>query len=291
MLLSCGLVLFSNGSQEANMTRIFPELADFQKKGNPEEYHPDNLFEYINGAAEVFLSYDFEKLVTLSYKNKLNQSLTIDVYRHSNINNGFGIYSQEKPLKGNFISIGSQGYYEKGIINFFKGNFYVKLSGFDLGDNDQTVLDKAARAIASKLKSHIKFPHPLKGFPEKNRINNSEKFLSKNFMGYGFLNSAFVTSYQIKEKEVQVFIIEAENEQKADEMMNKYLAFVKKKGVAPVFEKSTYTFVDPYYRSSGKMNLRKKQKYLWGLLSDNPESARFFLDAIEKNLIAHKLIQ
>ena len=175
LLLSCGLVLFSNGSQEANMTRIFPELADFQKKGNPEEYHPDNLFEYINGAAEVFLSYDFEKLVTLSYKNKLNQSLTIDVYRHSNINNGFGIYSQEKPQKGNFISIGSQGYYEKGIINFFKGSYYVKLSGFDLGENDQELLGNAARAIAKKLESTINFPLSLKGFPEENRIKNQKK--------------------------------------------------------------------------------------------------------------------
>jgi len=273
------------------MAQIFPDLKDFQKSGPPEEYLPDNLFEYINGAAEVFLSYDFEKLATLSYKNKKSQSITIDIYRHSNLNNGFGIYSQEKPQKGNFIPIGSQGYYEKGIINFFKGPYYVKLSGFDLGDNDREILGNAARVIASKLEGKIKFPLPVKGFPEKNKIKNSEKFISKNFMGYGFLNSAFAADYQIGDKKLQVFIIEAKNEQNADDMIKKYLNFLKKKGISPAFENSTYSFIDPYYRSKGKMNLRRKKNYLWGLLTEKSELSISFLDKIEKNLVAFKLIK
>ena len=44
---------------------IFPGFEDWTKKGKPDLYTPDNLFEYINGAAEVFLSYDFVKLATV----------------------------------------------------------------------------------------------------------------------------------------------------------------------------------------------------------------------------------
>lgn len=291
ILLSGSLMVFTNSPQETNLAQIFPELKDFQKSGPPDEYLPDNLFEYINGAAEVFLSYDFEKLVTISYRNKTNQSLTIDIYRHSNLNNGFGIYSQEKPQDGEFIQIGSQGYYEKGILNFFKGCYYVKMSSFDLGDKDRELLGKAAQLIANKLESPIKFPIPLEAFPEMNKIKNSEKYISRNFMGYGFLHSAFIADYQIGEKKVQVFIIEAGKGNIADEMLKKYLSFARKKGITPVMDNNTYSFVDPYYRASGKMNLRKNKNYLWGLLTDNSELSQSILNQIDKKLRDLQLIK
>jgi hypothetical protein len=273
-----------------DITGIFPGFEGWAKKGKPDLYTPDNLFEYINGAAEVFLSYDFVKLATLTYENKQENSFTVDVYQHNSDRNGFGIYSQEKPQKGNFLDIGTQGYYEKGVLNFLKGSFYVKMSGFDLGDNDEKVLTTAAKALAKALQGSKDFPAVVKCFPEKGKIANSEAYINKNFLGHSFLHSAFVADYEIDGRKLQAFIIETGKPGEVEEILNNYTGFLKKKGIPVEQKEKLYRFQDPYYRSSGMMNMKIEKNYLWGLFSKNNAAAESFIREIEKNLKKNKLI-
>ena len=271
---------------------IFPEMSGWQKKGEPEMYSPDNLFEYINGAAEVYLSYDFQKLITLSYSNPKQQSFTIDIYQHSNSNNGFGIYSQEKPQEGDFLKIGTQGYYEQGILNFFKDRVYVKLSAFDLKEIDRPLLEKIARLIDRQLPGKPLLPKTVSCFPSMGKIENSERFILQNFLGHSFLHSAFVADYLIEDEKFQIFIIETATPQKADTILERYLAFLKRKGIEHQQDNSgAYRFSDPYYRSSGTMNLKKKSRFIWGFFSNDIQKVRTYLEAIEQNLKNHQLIQ
>jgi hypothetical protein len=274
----------------ADITGIFPGFNGWTKKGKPELYTPDNLFEYINGAAEVFLSYDFVKLATLTYENNKENSFTVDVYQHNSDRNGFGIYSQEKPQKGNFLKIGTQGYYEKGVLNFLKGSFYVKMSGYDLGDNDEKILTTAAKELAKALEGSVDFPAVVKCFPGKGKIANSEAYINKNFLGHSFLHSAFVANYELEGRKLQVFIIETGKPEEVEEILNNYTGFLKKKGIPVEQKEKFYRFQDPYYRSSGKMNMKMEKNYLWGLFSKDSTAAESFIREIEKNLKKNKLI-
>lgn len=279
--------LHASGS---DITGIFPSFEGWTKKGKPDLYTPDNLFEYINGAAEVFLSYDFVKLATLTYENNKENSFTVDVYQHNSDRNGFGIYSQEKPQKGNFLDIGTQGYYEKGVLNFLKGSFYVKMSGYDLGDNDEKVLAYAAKELAKALEGSVDFPSVVKCFPEKGKIANSEAYINKNFLGHSFLHSAFVAEYEIDGRKFQVFIIETGKPDEVKEILNNYTGFLKKKGITVEQKENLYRFQDPYYRSSGMMNMKMEKNYLWGLFSKNNTAAESFIREIQTNLKKNKLI-
>lgn len=275
---------------DKNMNGIFPQLKGWTHKGKPDFYNADNLFEYINGAADVFLAYDFRELATLTYENEKKHSFTVDVYRHSSDTNGFGIYSAEKPRQGDYIKVGTQGYYEKGVLNFLKGRYYVKLSGFDLGDNDKVVLTMAARALAGILEGKVKFPEVLDCFPEKGKIPRSERYISENFLGHSFLHSAFLADYERNGQKYEVFIIETPDIPGADKLLQSYLAFLEKKGKQVNNNNNYYRFQDPYYRSSGTMNLKKSKNYIWGLFSKDDEAAVFFIDAIGENLKAKKRI-
>ncbi len=279
-----------NGTSKG-METFFPRLEGWAKKGNPQIYIPDNLFEYINGAADVYLSYDFQKLATATFENSQKNSFTIDIYRHNNPKNGFGIYTQEKPPEGPFLAIGAQGYYEKGVLNFLKGCYYVKLSGFDLGDRDKTILTKAAQQVAKNLDGETMFPNAVDSLPKKGKIEHSERYIAKNFMGHSFLHSAFVADYQEKDTKFQVFIIETDEKKGAQKIVENYLNFLKGKSITVDNPgKNFYRFQDPYYRSSGMMNMKRKGKYLWGLFSKTPAKAEFYIDKIEENLVKFKLL-
>ena len=272
------------------MGGYFPEMDGWSKKGAPGFYNPDNLYEYINGAAEVFLSYDFRNLASLTYENKAKHSLTIDIYQHGNPNNGYGIYSQEMPREGSFLSIGAQGYYEQGILNFFKGKYYVKISSFDLGDNDEAVLKTFAKAVEDKIQGTTDFPNALRCFPEKNAVKGSRKYISSNFLGHSFLHSAFVGDYQVGDKKLQLFVIETEAPDAVKKIVDDYRAFAKKKGMEITEKNGIVNFSDPYYRSSGPMNIKQKGNFAWGMFCADKAVAAGFINDVEANLKQLKLI-
>ena len=272
------------------MAAFFPTLEGWTPKGEVELYTPDNLYEYIDGAADIFLAFDFQKLAALTYENNNKQTFTVDIYRHSNDINGFGIYSQEKPRQGSFLAIGTQGYYESGILNFLKGSYYVKMSGFDLGETDEKVLTAAAQKVAAALDGPVQFPAVVDCFPVNAKIPNSEAYTNRNFLGHSFLHSAFTAEYDANGQKFQVFIIQTAEPQGAADILNKYLTFVKGKGIPVEENNNYYRFQDPYYRSSGMMNMKIEKNVLWGLFSKDAPTAEAMIKEIEKNLKENKLI-
>ncbi|MCK4762522.1 MAG: hypothetical protein KAW12_10030 [Candidatus Aminicenantes bacterium] len=278
--LITGAVFASGGS---DMTKFFPAVKGM-KKGKPDIYTPDNLYEYINGAAEIFLGFDFQELAALTYEDPQEHQLTIDIYRHSSARNGFGIYSQEKPVKGDFLKIGAQGYYEKGVLNFVKGSYYVKISGFDLGDKDKEVMTAAAEKISKKLVGADHFPLPTTSFPGRGKIVNSERFTAADFLGHSFLHSAFAADYKDSGTEFQIFIMEAATPKEARKIVENYFKFAKKKNSEISAYGDFFRFLDPYYRSKGQVNIRAKGKYVFGLFGDDMKRVRYYMDVISGNL-------
>ncbi|MDD8013312.1 MAG: hypothetical protein PHX05_07535, partial [Acidobacteriota bacterium] len=135
-------------SAALDIAAFLPELEGWRKSGSAETFVPGNLYEHIDGAAENFLAYGFEKLAVQSYANRDRQALTAEIYFHGTPENAFGIYSSEKPLAGNYIRVGGQGYEEEGLLNFVSGACYVKLNSFDLGPAQAVVLKAPAEKIA-----------------------------------------------------------------------------------------------------------------------------------------------
>ena len=97
----------------------FPEVTGWRQSGEIQTFIPKTLFEYINGGADLYLTYDFQELKVAEYSNEKKASVTIEVYRHKTPTHAFGIYSQERLSDANFLDIGSQGYIEDKCSEFF----------------------------------------------------------------------------------------------------------------------------------------------------------------------------
>ncbi|MFW6159649.1 MAG: DUF6599 family protein, partial [Acidobacteriota bacterium] len=192
-----GTYLFSgNMEKEAELDSILPYPEGWQVSGEALRFHPENLFEYINGAAEIYLSYNFQELITAEYKEEESQaSVSVEIYDMGSTENAFGIYSAERFMDSNFIPIGLQGYIEEGVLNFLVDRFYVKLFCFEGGDNSEEIMKGFAREICQRIGRTGNWPEVLSFFPQKNLISNSEKFILQNFLGYGFLHHGYLASY------------------------------------------------------------------------------------------------
>ena len=86
-------------------TDLFPEFDGWNLNVRDKVYEPENLWDIINGAADSYLSYDFEKLYVADYTNSQDHHIKVYAFRHSTPVNAFGIYSQERSRDYNFLNI------------------------------------------------------------------------------------------------------------------------------------------------------------------------------------------
>ncbi len=242
---------FANAEPKEDMSKYFPEVSGFIKKGEPVMYNPDNLYNIIDGAADVYLNYEFKELATLTYEKGEEQSFIIEIYYHKDPNYGFGIYSHERVYGvSNYVNVGVQGYYEEGILNFLKGCYYVKMRGYNL-ENEETLLLDIAKQIDALLPGSNKFPETMDELPIINRTLNRERFVPKDFLGYSFFKMAYTAGYYTPEFPTgySFFIMQGESPEDCMNMLLEYRKSLK----LPEEEiaEGIYMFEDPYYGTMG----------------------------------------
>src|SRR3990172_8008461 len=242
----------------------FPEATGWKQSGEIQTFVPKTLFEYINGAADLYMSYDFEELKVAEYVNEKKASVIVDVYRHATPTYAFGIYSQERLPNTNFLNIGIQGYVETNLLNFLMGTYYVKINSFNTGTDDREVLLTFAKKVADHLGEKGSFPSLLATFPREGKVKNSEKFISKKFLGYSFLHSAFTADYEVAGEKFKLFLIERGDEKECRDMIQKYLDQTGK--TAENVSEGRHAISDPHH---GEIDLYWQGAYLWGILNFN----------------------
>ncbi|MDI7261069.1 MAG: hypothetical protein QME90_14270 [Thermodesulfobacteriota bacterium] len=258
----------------------FPEIAGWKPSGEIQTFIPKTLYEYINGAADLYFTYDFEELKVAEYMNDKKASVTVEVYRHKTSIHAFGIYSQERLSDANFFGIGAQGYIENNILNFLMGNYYVKINSFNTGPEDQQILLPFARKVESNLGERGSLPSILSSFPGEGKKKNSEKFIAKNFLGYPFLHSAFTADYELLGNQFKLFIIESGDPKERRNMIRKYLEQTGKTEKSVV--EGRHSISDPHH---GEIDLYWKGRYLWGIINFNDVALRSkYLKLLEDGL-------
>ncbi|MBD3415422.1 MAG: hypothetical protein GF421_13475 [Candidatus Aminicenantes bacterium] len=236
--------LFSGPTNE--LKSLLPKFDSWDMKETSQTYHPENLFEYINGAAESYHSYEFIELVVAEYIHKDQEGeVIVEIYDMGKPDHAFGIYSSERYPDSNFITIGTQGYLEQGTLNFLVGRYYVKLMCFECGDESGHYLRAFAESISQKVSGDHAFPEQVKVFPDQGLIPYSEKFVLVNYLGYDFLHSGYAADYQWEGNEFSCFLIAGDDEQDSKQMLDLFLEAKKEQEI----KKTSYGYhiKDRYY--------------------------------------------
>jgi hypothetical protein len=262
----------------------FPEITGWKRSGEIQTFTSKTLFEYINGAADLYILYDFEELMVAEYRNGKKASVTVEVYKFKTPTHAFGIYSQERLPDAKFIDVGAQGYIETNALNFLSGGYYVKMASSNTGAEDREVLLAFAKKTSENLGTKGTLPAILSFFPEEGKKKNSEKFINRNFLGYSFLHSAYTTDYELPGKKFKLFAIEARDKNDCREMVQEYLRQTDGSEKSPA--EGRYTVADPYH---GVIDLSWGGGYIWGILNlHDPDLRSKYLKLFEEVLTGSK---
>lgn len=247
----------------AELTSLLPQVQGWKLTEAPRTYLPSTLFEYIDGAAESYLSYGFQGLAVGDYRSqKTPATVTAEIYDMGGNLNAFGIYSAERYPGSRYLDIGAQGYFEEGTLNFFCGPAYIKLMCFDAGNDAEAALAELARDIEKRVGDKGGLPPLLALFPRDGLVANSEKFVRQNVLGYGFLHDGYLADYRVSGQEFEVFLIAGGDAAEALKMQEKYIAAQAKNGTAAEKAGLVYHVRDRYAQN---VLLAAKGRYFAGV--------------------------
>jgi hypothetical protein len=248
---------------------LFPQIPGWECTEDSTVYNPNNLWDILDGAADLFLEYNFVSLRTARYVKSDTLDVKVELYRHHSAEDAFGMYSQERDTGYHFITLGVQGYLETGALNFCAGSYYVKISSIQSGREVQDALLMIGTAMEKNLGQPASYPETFRLLPLPGKLPNTELYIAGNFLGYGFFGSAFVASYRIEGIAFRVFIMKFESTKRMTEAVEEYLRTIPKDSVQAF--PAGYLARDPHH---GPIEFIPEENYLAGVVNCTIESVR-----------------
>lgn len=200
----------------------FPELQGYRKNTSFPVYTIENLKELNSNFAEICLSYGFIDLNIAEYRKGKNE-IRVEIYQHSASNLAFGMYSLERSASFRFLNLGAQGYANGGFINFFKGQYNVRIRAVPASEKNLQMTESLALRVANMLPGNPEMPNTLSRFPETGKRINEETYLNENVLGHKFLSGAYKAVYEVGPDIFSVYLIEKQTVSDTWETADSYL--------------------------------------------------------------------
>jgi len=123
--------------------------AKFVLRGKPTLYDDKGLFDYIDGAAPIFIERHFRRLAAAELTTTDGGELVCDIYDMQSADNAASIFAKERPASALPLAVGDEGHHGRMSAGFRRGRYYVKLTAFNaVGDK---ALSELAPLVAAKM--------------------------------------------------------------------------------------------------------------------------------------------
>ncbi|RJP31600.1 MAG: hypothetical protein C4527_07320 [Candidatus Omnitrophota bacterium] len=249
-------------------------LEHWKIEEGPEIYTPETLYEIINGAATLYLSYGFREQAYARYVNETDagMGITAYIYDQGSVEGGYGVYSSSRHANENFQAFGTQGYRSGSIVSAWKGRFYISLSGDRDDETTAQALETLARSIMSDIPGNDAYPKILKLLPEQGKVKNSELYTEKDYLGFDFLTKAVSASYRVESITAVLFVSRCPNREKANAVFQQLETALAKRSESVDMPYSNMQVFGFDNRSLGKIMIACREHYVFGAFAkwDDP---------------------
>ena len=296
-VLSSILIWTNALSKEIRIESLLPKKLPegWRQIGSPQVYNPNNLFKRINGQAELFFKYGFQKSVFALYQNKSNskEQIELDLYDMGNVLQAFGIFSRFRS-ENRPAGVGLESYLEDISLLFYKGRYFVMLYATEV---DPSLLKRVAMTISSGIPDSSPPPKEIDYFLKEGLKPGSIEYYSEGLLGYQFFKRGFQGVYvkkaenkdklKAEDREFHLFLAIFDNSQEAQDALKTYRDSLSKRGkidsATPArFGPNGLKGEDP---NRGKVIIVAKGFYLVGIMGfDSVGHAEKLLEKFVKNI-------
>ncbi len=253
----------------------------------PEIFTPENLYEYINGEAEVYIDYEFIEMVTASHARQEDPmaSVTFDIYDMGTPLNAFGIYSNYRRPVLEFGAIGEEAIVSDLNIRFWKGTFFVQVNAGSMDETVRESLPKYAGKIADSI-GRAELPAAVFILPEEGQVPHTLRYMARGLLGQEAFSRSYEAKYMLPSGECSAFLVPKDSPDEAREALVTFIRNLYQQeqiDELPDFDGlSTFSAVTEYY---GKFSALLSGPFVVGVIRyQESDEAAVLINTIRSRL-------
>ena len=192
-LMSCLSLSMYADIQEENPVSILPEQYGSYKLSEKLSYTGEDLYEYINGGAEVYLSYGFIGMSGCKYESESDQNqVAVEIYEMTHSKNAYGVFTQGWDREEYEYGQGSLRFND--CVIFWKDRYFVVINTRKVTAESPGVLRHLASLVDNSIPEKGIIPEIIKDLPKQDLVTAGYQY----FHHYIWLNSYyFIADYNI----------------------------------------------------------------------------------------------
>jgi len=151
-----------------------PSIAGWTVAREDQRYDPKNLYEYINGSAELYRSYGFRTMISRTYTRTDQPDMVVDIFDMATPRNAFGVFTHSRESVENDFGQGSQFY--EGYLLFWKGAYLVSILASPETPESKKALTTLAKLIEGAIGEEGPLPDVLALLPADGLLEESLRY-------------------------------------------------------------------------------------------------------------------
>ncbi len=164
--------------REESITRfasILPhEISGWIESGQDSAFGRDNIFDYMDGAGEIYLAFDFKLLFVREYTKENSPSLVVEIYEMSSSEDAYGVYTQD--TDGDEVRIGQDAVYAAGLLRFWKDTVFARIMAERETAETKAAVFKIGEIVAQSVTKEGKRPDLLDCLNPSGLVSRSIRF-------------------------------------------------------------------------------------------------------------------
>lgn len=221
-------------------------------------YTHENLYDYINGGAELYISYGFRKVYSKTYIADNQPNIIVDVFDMNSPKDAYGVFMYSAEEVSELVGQGTQ--YNEGFMLFWMDHYFVSIMSYPETPESKEAVVKIARTLENWIGRKGELPGILDYLPsgglDKGSIRyfhnpawlNSHYYIAgENILLIDDNTDALLARYNRQDHQSILLIIEYPSGEKAGEayenFVTNYLPDLQGNSTLQV-EDGTYTGMD-----------------------------------------------
>ena len=158
------IILLAALSCRADVIQMFPDrIGDGAIQGSAHAYDSKTIYDYMDGAADPYMRFDFRQLYAASYKAAGMEPI-VEVFDLGTSGEAFGFFSTS--LDGQKLPICQGALYQPGTLRCWQDRYFIKIAGQKHTPEFKNFAVGLARHFADQVKTQGGLPDLISVLPQ-----------------------------------------------------------------------------------------------------------------------------
>jgi len=240
--------------------------ARWKIEGKPLLYDRNTLSDRIDGEAELYFPFGFDRMAAARYASDNNPGagMDVEIYRMGSLLDAFGIYANYRQKDGRTLTVGAESNLSSSQLVLYQDRYFVHIQMTGADELNPDTLSECARAVTSRISGNNNRPPELSVLDRIKVVKGSERYLPQSLLGYDFLNKGIMADAEVEGTNLQVFLLLGTTAASASAVFDNYRSRLAREKTEPGGRNVAFLEgVDPLY---GPVIVLKKGDCFAGVL-------------------------